>query len=149
MKVILKEDIKGTGKAGDIVKVSDGFARNQLLPKNLAVEATKANIKAIERQKAANEEKVALEKEEANRQKKELEGKKFVIKTKTGGGNKLFGSITSMNVAEVITKETGKEIDKKKIVLEKPIKNTGITEVQIKLYPEISANVKIEVIGEE
>lgn len=149
MKVILKEDIKGTGKAGDIVKVSDGFARNQLLPKNLAVEATKANIKAIERQKAANEEKVALEKEEANRQKKELERKKFVIKTKTGGGDKLFGSITSMNVAEVITKETGKEIDKKKIVLEKPIKNTGITEVQIKLYPEISANVKIEVIGEE
>ena len=91
----------------------------------------------------------SLEKEKANRQKKELEGKKFVIKTKTGGGDKLFGSITSMNVAEVITKETGKEIDKKKIVLEKPIKNTGITEVQIKLYPEISANVKIEVIGEE
>lgn len=148
MKVILKQDVKGTGKKGDIVNVSDGFARNRLFPKNLAVEATKANISVIERQKAAAEIKLAEERAEAEALKKELEGKKVVIKTKTGGGDKLFGSITSMNIAEAITEQTGKQVDKKKIVLDKPIKETGVTEVQVKLYPEISARVKVEVVGE-
>lgn len=148
MKVILKQDVKGTGKEGDIVNVSDGFARNRLFPKNLAVEATKANINIIERQKAAAEVKRAEERAEAEALKKELEGKKVIIKTKTGGGNKLFGSITSMNIADAISEQTGKQIDKKKIILDKPIKETGLTEIQVKLYPEISAKVKIEVVGE-
>lgn len=148
MKIILKQDVKGTGKTGDIVNVSDGYARNMLFPKKLAVEATKANINAIKRQKAAMEARIQEEREDAIKLKKELEGKKVVIKTKTGDGDRLFGSITSMNIAEAISQNSGKEIDKKKIVLDKPIKETGITEVQVKLYPEISATIKVEIVGE-
>lgn len=148
MKIILKQDVKGTGKAGDIVNVSDGYARNMLFPKKLAVEASKANINAIKRQKAAMEARIQEEREDALKLKKELEGKLVVIKTKTGDGDRLFGSITSMNIAEAISQNCGKDIDKKKIVLDKPIKETGITEVQVKLYPEISATIKVEIVGE-
>lgn len=148
MKVILKEDVKGTGKAGDIVNVSDGYARNMLFPRKLAIEATKANINTAKRQKAAAEAKIREEREEAIKLKNELEGKKFVIKTKTGDGNKLFGSITSMNIADVISEESKYQIDKKKIVLDKPIKETGVNEIQVKLYPEVSAMIKVEIVGE-
>lgn len=148
MKVILKEDVKGTGKSGDIVNVSDGYARNMLFPRKLAIEATKANINAVNRQKAAVNARIAEEKEEAIKIKKELEGKKFVIKTKAGDGNKLFGSITTMNIAEAISSESKYQIDKRKIVLDKPIKETGISEIQVKLYPEISATIKVEIVGE-
>lgn len=148
MKVILKEDVKGTGKSGDIVNVSDGYARNMLFPRKLAIEATKANINAVNRQKAAVNARIAEEREEAIKIKKELEGKKFVIKTKAGDGNKLFGSITTMNIAEAISSESKYQIDKRKIVLDKPIKETGISEIQVKLYPEISATIKVEIVGE-
>lgn len=148
MKVILKEDVKGTGKSGDIVNVSDGYARNMLFPRKLAIEATKANINAVNRQKAAVNARIAEEREEAIKIKKELEGKKFVIKTKAGDGNKLFGSITTMNIAEAISSESKYQIDKRKIVLDKPIKETGISEIQVKLYPEISATIKVEILGE-
>lgn len=145
MEVILKKDVKGTGKAGDIVRVSDGFARNKLIPSGAALEATDANKRAIAREKANLAEKIALEREEASKMAEAMQTKPLVVKTKVGEGGKLFGSITSMDIAEEIKKQFDIEIDKKKIVLDKPIKETGTTEVVVKLYEGITAAVKVTV----
>ena len=147
MEVILKQDVKGTGKAGDVVKVSDGFARNRLIPKGLAVEATEANRKAIEREKAKAAEKLAQNKAEAEEFARRLEGNQIVVKTKVGDNGKLFGSITSMDIAEAIKEQTGEDIDRRKIVLEKPIKETGVETVEIKLFQDISARVRVRIEG--
>ncbi|MBQ0040470.1 MAG: 50S ribosomal protein L9 [Clostridiales bacterium] len=145
MEVILKQDIKGTGKAGDIVKVNDGFARNKLIPSGVAVEATTANKRAIEREKANLAEKIAADKAAANELKGKLEAAAVELKTKVGEGGKLFGSITSMDIAEAIKNQLGLDIDKKKIVLAKPIKEIGKTDVEVKLYEGIAATVAVEI----
>ena len=138
----------GTGKAGDIVKVSDGFANNRLIPAGLAVPATNQNVKSAEKQKAFIEKKNAEEKAAAEATAKKLESKTVTIKTRVGDNGKLFGSITSMDIADAIQKQVGNKIDKKKIVLSKPIKEIGEHTVEVKLYPEVSATVKV-VIAEE
>lgn len=146
MEVILKQDVKGTGKAGETVKVSDGFARNKLIPSGLAVEATDANKKAMAREKAHLAEKIAADKAAASELAERMNAQPVVIKTKVGEGGKLFGSITSMDIADAIKEQIDVEVEKKKIVLSKPIKEIGETEVSVKLYEGISANliVKIE-----
>ncbi|MBQ3292573.1 MAG: 50S ribosomal protein L9 [Mogibacterium sp.] len=147
MEVILKKDVKGTGKEGQIVKVSDGFARNKLIPGGLAVEATPANKKAFEREKARAAEKLAQERAEAEKFAAKLRGRGVVIKTKVGDNGKLFGSITSMDIAQAIFDQTGEELDRRKIILDKPIKETGTTEVEIKVFQDISAKVKVRIEG--
>ena len=147
MEVILKKDVKGTGKAGDIVKVSDGFARNRLIPSGDAVEATEANKKMVARQNAKREEQLAQEKADAETLAKKLSKEQIVIKTKVGEGGRLFGSITSMDIAEAIKEQSGEDIDKRKIVLDKPIKETGISEVEIKLFSDVSAKIEVKVEG--
>lgn len=114
MLVILKKNVKGTGKAGDIVKVSDGFANNRLIPAGLAVPATNQNVKSAEKQKAFIEKKNAEEKAAAEATAKKLESKTVTIKTRVGDNGKLFGSITSMDIADAIQKQVGNKIDKKK-----------------------------------
>ena len=145
MKVILKKDVKGTGKAGDVVKVSDGFARNKLIPSGEAVEATKQNIRAIEKEKALKAEQEAQEKAEAQEIAAELEAKTIVIKVKTGEGGKLFGSITNKDVSEAIKEQNGRDVDKKKIELANPIKQVGSFTVQIKLHSAVTAEVNLVV----
>lgn len=148
MEVILKKDVKGTGKAGDVVKVSDGFARNKLIPGGLAVEATPANRKAIEREKAKAAEKYAAEKAAAEDLARRLEDKIVVVKTKVGDNGRLFGAITSMDIAGAIKEQTGEEIDKRKVILSKPIKETGVETVEIKLFQDVNAKVVIRIEGE-
>ena len=114
MIVILNRDVKGTGKAGDIVKVSDGYARNMLLPKGYATEATEGNIRSLEKQKALMEQKKAEEKAAAQEIAKKLEDVKVVIKTKSGEGGRLFGSITSKDIADAVKEQAKITIDKKK-----------------------------------
>ena len=145
MKVILTKDVKGTGKAGDVVKVSDGFARNKLIPSGEAVEATKQNIRAIEKEKALKAEQEAQEKAEAQEIAAELEAKTIVIKVKTGEGGKLFGSITNKDFSEAIKEQTGRDVDKKKIELANPIKQVGSFTVQIKLHSAVTAEVNLVV----
>lgn len=149
MLVILKKDVKGTGKAGDVVKVSDGFANNRLIPAGLAVPATDKNVRSIEKQKAFIAQKNAEEKAAAEASVKKLEEKPVVIETRVGENGKLFGSITSMDIADAIQKQLGKKVDKKKIVLSKPIKEVGETTVEVKLYPEVSANVRVVIAKEK
>ena len=145
MLVILNKDVKGTGKAGEIVKVSDGFARNMLFPKGLAKEATDANVRNLEKQKAAEAQKKAEEKAAALDLAKKLEDVKVVIKTKSGEGGRLFGSITSKDIADDTKKQTGFVIDKKKIQLNSPIKNMGKFDIKVKLYPEVVGVLTVEV----
>ena len=147
MEVILKQDVKGTGKEGQIVKVSDGFARNKLIPAGLAIEATEANKRAIAREKARRAEKIAQETAAAKAFAAELSKQPVTVKTKVGDNGKLFGSITSIDIAEAIREQTGNEVDRKKIVLAKPIKETGLHEVEIKLYTDVVAKIKVRIEG--
>ncbi len=148
MLVILKKDVKGTGKAGETVKVSDGFARNRLIPGGFAVEATDKNIKAAERDRAMKEKKDAEERADARALADELEKAPVSVKTRVGENGKLFGSITSMDIAAAIEAQTGKEIDRKKIVLPKPIKEIGTEEIEIKLHTDVTAKIKVKVEAE-
>lgn len=148
MIVILNKDVKGTGKAGDVVKVSDGYARNMLIPKGLATEATQGNIRHLEKQKAIAAEKKAEEKATAKEQAEKIGNLTVTIKTKAGDGGKIFGSITSKDIAEGLKSQHGIEVDKKKIQLSSPIKQTGEMSVDIKLYSEVSAELKVKIEAE-
>lgn len=145
MIVILNRDIKGTGKAGDVVKVSDGYARNMLLPKGYATEATDGNIRNLEKQKALAAEKKAEEKAAAQATAEKIAALSVEIKTKAGEGGKIFGSITSKDIADALKAQHNITVDKKKIQLDSPIKQTGEITVEIKLYTEVSAKLKVVV----
>lgn len=145
MIVILMKDVKGSGKAGDVVKVSDGYARNMLLPKGLAKEATEGNIRSLEKQKAIAAEKLEEQKAAAKEMAAKLEKITLKIESKGGDSGKLFGSITSKDIAEALEKQEGMKIDKKKIEMKTPIKQAGETEVALKLFTEISAQLKVSV----
>ena len=145
MLVILNKDVKGTGKAGDVVKVNDGFARNMLIPKGLATEATAGNVRQLEKKKAIEAEKKAEEKAAAVQLTEKIKTIAVVIKTKAGDNGKIFGSITSKDIAEELKKQHSIDVDKKKIQLSSPIKNTGEISVEIKLYSEVTATLKVVV----
>ncbi len=145
MIVILKRDVKGTGKAGDVVKVSDGYARNMLLPKGLAEEATKNNVHTLEKAREKREEEEKKAKAAAEKQAEEMKNMKVEIITKAGEGGKLFGSITTKDIADALKEQHGINIDKRKIVLDQPIKEIGVKRVKVKIYPEITATIAVEV----
>ena len=145
MKVILLEDVKSLGKKGDQVKVSDGYARNMLLPKKLGVEATPKNMNDL-KLKRAHEQKLAQEDLEAARDfAKNLEGKEVVLSLKVGEGGKTFGSISAREIAEAAKEQLRLTLDKKKLQLESPIKVLGVTEVPLRLHPEVTGTVKVVV----
>ena len=148
MIVILNRDVKGTGKAGDIVKVSDGYARNMLIPKGYAKETTEGNVRNLEKQKAIAAEKKAEEKAEAQALAEKINERSVTIKTKAGEGGRIFGSITSKDIADALADQHKLTVDKKKIQLDNPIKQTGELIVDIKLYPEVMAKLKVTVTVE-
>lgn len=145
MKVILKMDVKGLGKKGEIVNTSDGYARNFLFPKGTAVEATEGNLKAQEAFNSKELKKKADETEAARQLAKKISGLSINICVKTGESGKLFGSITSKDIAEELKKQHGIEIDKKKFVLDEAIKTAGEYNVEVKVYPEISGKLKVNI----
>ncbi|MEA4987400.1 MAG: 50S ribosomal protein L9 [Anaerovorax sp.] len=146
MQVILLKDVKGIGKAGTVAKVSDGYARNLLLPKGMAKEATPANLKELEAQAALNEAKRKEEMEAAQEIAKKIESITLNIKTKSGEGGRLFGSITNQDIANALKEQENIEIDKRKFVLKAPIKHIGEFSVEIKLYTDVTANCKVKVM---
>ncbi len=149
MQVILLKDVKGLGKAGQMVKASDGYARNFLFPKKLAMEATDANIALLEKQKKQIEAQRAMDIQVAEEMRGKIESAKpLKLVGKAGDNGKLFGAITAQDIADAFKKEYLVEIDKKKIVLDSPIKNLGPAEVMVKLYQDISAKLKLEVVQE-
>ncbi|HLA01008.1 MAG TPA: 50S ribosomal protein L9 [Thermodesulfovibrionales bacterium] len=147
MKIILKEDIKKLGKMGQIVDVADGYARNYLVPKGFAVEASTKNIRSLEHEKKIIQEKARKHKDSAQDLASRISAMTLTIKAKAGEEEKLFGSVTTMDIAEALLTQ-GVEIEKKKIVLEEPIKRLGSYSVQIKLHPDVSVPLTVQVIQE-
>jgi large subunit ribosomal protein L9 len=148
MKVILKQDVKGLGKKEDMVNVSDGYARNFLFPRGLAAEATANNINEMNTKKAAEKSRKERELAQAKELAKKVAGITVVIKSKSGENGKLFGSITSKDISDKLKSDFGFDIDKKKIVLPEPIKALGTTEVEVKLYPEVSTKLTVKTVQE-
>ncbi|MBQ9149200.1 MAG: 50S ribosomal protein L9 [Oscillospiraceae bacterium] len=146
MKVILLQDVKGKGKKGQMLEVSDGYARNFMLPKKLAIEATPDAINTMKMNDKAAQERIAREKAEAMDISKKLRALTLVVKAKGGGAGRLFGSVTNQEIADALAKNTGIKLDKRKIVISDPIKAVGTYTVNCKLGYEINAplTVKIE-----
>lgn len=147
MKVILLQDVKGSGKKGDVVNCSDGYARNFLFPKNLAIEATKGNMTELNNQKASVEHKRAVNRDNSSELKKRIEAAKITVSAKCGENGKLFGAVTSMDIEKAVKEQLGIEVEKRKIVLPEGIKSTGDYKVTVKLFEDISAELKIEIKG--
>ena len=148
MKVILTEDVKAQGKKGDLINVSDGYARNFLFPKGLAVEANAANVAERNSKLASIDHKKAEEKAAATELAAKLGTLTVVMTAKAGAGDKLFGSVTSKEIAEEIKKRYGLDVDKKKIVLDEPIRAFGAYKVVVKLHPEVSATLTVKIENE-
>lgn len=146
MKVILLKDVKGSGKTGDVVNVSDGYARNMLLPKGLAKEATANNLNVLKKKKAIATKEAEDALIGAKKLAEEIEKVKVILETKAGENGKIFGSITSKDICEKLKADFGIDVDKKKVALDSPIKTTGQFSLSVKVYPEVSANLKIEIL---
>ena len=147
MKVILKEDIKGVGKKDQIINANDGYARNFLYPKNLAVPADKGNLTNLQSKKTSEEHRKELERDKAKETAKKIEGILLKLPVKSGENGKVFGSITAKEIAENLEKQYKIIVDKKKINLQEPIKNLGTFNIEIKLYDGVIAKLKVNVIG--
>jgi large subunit ribosomal protein L9 len=145
MKVIFLQDVKGKGKKGEVKNVSEGYARNFLLPNKLAAEANAGNLKTLEVKKQGEEKRAEEKLNEAKTYKDELEKLTVEIKAKAGEGGRLFGAVTSKQIAETLAKMK-KKVDKRKIELNEPIRALGYTNVPIKLHPEVTATIKVHVI---
>ncbi|MCQ2465085.1 MAG: 50S ribosomal protein L9 [Oscillospiraceae bacterium] len=145
MKVIFMQDVKGTAKKGEVKNVADGYARNSLIPKGLAVEATAKNMSDLKGKQDSAQHKIDVDKAEANRIAGVIGEKKVVIKAKAGSAGKLFGAVTSAQIADEIAAQFGEKVEKKKISLKTEIKNFGTYDAEIKLYTGISAKMTVEV----
>ena len=148
MKLILTTDVKNLGKKDEMVQVSDGYGRNYLIPRGLAVEATAANINQMKDKQNAAATKQKREQAAAESYKEQLEGEVIVVKARAGENGKLFGAVASKDIAEAVEKQLGFKLDKKKIVLDEPVKNTGKKQVPVKLYPGITATLDVSVEAE-
>lgn len=146
MKVILTADVKGQGKKGELVEVSEGYGRNFLLPRNLAKLATADNVNMMKQADASKAHKIAVEKQSANEIAAKLEAVKVVIHAKAGQGGRLFGAVTSKEISEELNKQHKIDIDKRKIVLQEAIKAFGSYSVEAKLYVEIIGKINVQVV---
>jgi large subunit ribosomal protein L9 len=145
MKVILKVDVQGSGKAGELINAKDGYARNYLLPRGLAIEANTQALNEMHNKDDAKKFKAEKEKQTAQEIAKRLKDVTVKVSAKAGTGGRLFGAVTSKEIATAVKQQFKLDIDKRKIVLEKDIKAFGITEIEIKLYPGIATKLKVEV----
>ena len=145
MKVVLRANVKGAGKKDQMVEVSDGYARNFLLPRGLAVAANTAAINEVKTKESAKQHRAEVELSEAQATAAKINGITVHVKARAGQGGRLFGAVTGKDIAEALGKATGAEVDKRKVVLDADIKNYGQYEVEIKVYPGVAAKVKVVV----
>jgi large subunit ribosomal protein L9 len=148
MKVILKQDVPRLGKQGDVVNVNDGYARNFLFPRQLAQEATAGSLKEVERQRKLQAAKEQRAEEEARSLAQRLTGSKVVVTARSGEGGRLFGSITNQDIAAAIKKQLKLTVDKRKIELKEPIKALGEYNVTLRLYTDVTSEIKVQVVPE-
>ncbi len=148
MEIVLLEDVKALGKKGQVVKVSDGYARNFILPKKLGVEATPKNLNELKLQKANEERLAAKQLAEAKELGEKLNASKVTLAIKAGENGKAFGSVSGKEIAAAAASQLGLELDKKKLVLPEPIKALGTYEVPVKLHKDVAAKLTVEVVAE-
>lgn len=148
MQVILRERLENLGSEGDVVDVKPGYARNYLIPKGLAYEASAANVRRLEAERAAQERRDAATLDEARQRAGALEGVSLTFHARAGQEGKLFGSITSADIAEKLASQ-GVEIDRRTIELDEPIKSLGVTRVPVRLHPQVKPEIQVWVIAEE
>ena len=149
MKVILTQDVRGLGRAGEVVEVADGYGRNYLVPKGLAVAATGGTIKAVEHQQALVRRKLEKERAEAESLAARLQGASVVVRARAGESGRLFGSVTAADVAEALAQQLGARVDRRRVELEGPIKSLGTYPVTLRLAPGISAQVQVVVEADQ
>ena len=149
MKVILLKDIPGTGKKDQIVEVSDGFGRNYLLPRKMAMEATAGTVNAIERSKQAEKHRADVKRDEAEKMARALKGKTVIVKVRAGEGGRLYGSITGQEIAEALKAQHGVELDKRKVELTEPVRTVGQTTIVLKLSAGVSTRMIMNVVAAE
>ncbi|HHY09387.1 MAG TPA: 50S ribosomal protein L9 [Firmicutes bacterium] len=148
MKVILQQDVKNIGKKGEVVNVAEGYGRNFLIPRGLAVEASAGNLRQVEHQRRAEEKRAERELKAAQKVAAELKGRSLKLEARVGGAGKLFGSITSQEIADQLRSQFSVEIDKRKIELSEPIRSLGSYSVLVKVHPQVHVTVNVEVVGE-
>ncbi len=149
MKVVLTQEVKGLGHAGQIKEVADGYARNYLLPKGLATVATAGAVKEVEQRQAAEKKRQDKLDEEMRSIGKKLDGTNITVRAKVGEGGKLYGSITSQDIADALESQASQSVDKRRIEIEEPIRHVGSYKIQVKLSKNVTANVNLTVEGEE
>ncbi|MBC8529425.1 50S ribosomal protein L9 [Christensenellaceae bacterium NSJ-44] len=148
MKVILLADVKGTGKKNEVAEVSEGYARNFLFPRKLAVEATAAQLNSIRLKQDAQAHRKQQEKQDAQALAQKMEGKRVKIAARVGKDGRLFGSITAKEIAQAMQQQLGMEVDRRKVELAEPIRALGSVQVLVRYYPEITFNILVDVVGE-
>ena len=146
MKVILQQDVRSQGKKGEIITVSDGYARNFLLPRKLAIEATADALNAVRNHDEAVARRREMEKQEAQEIAGKLSSMPVKLQKKAGAGGKLFGAVTAKEIADALKAQYGAEVDHRKIVIDTPIKNFGTYELKVRLFPEIAGTLRVSVI---
>ncbi|MFC7440144.1 50S ribosomal protein L9 [Laceyella putida] len=148
MKVILQQDVKGTGKKGEVKEVSEGYARNFLFPRKLAIPATEGNMNTLKEKQRLEAKRKEEELKEAQELGKRIDTLTVKLSTKTGEGGRVFGSITSKQISQALKQQHQLQIDKKKILLDEPIRALGVTKVPVKLHPKVSATLSVHVVEE-
>ena len=147
MKVVLLKDVPGTGKKDQIVEVSDGFGRNYLLPRKMAVEATAGTVNAIERSKSAEKHRADVKRDEAEKLARELKGKAVIMKVRAGEAGRLYGSMTTQEVSDALKAQLGIDVDKRKIELDENVRTVGQTTITLKLHPGVSTRMIVNVVA--
>jgi large subunit ribosomal protein L9 len=145
MKIVLREDVDNLGKKGEIVDVADGYARNYLVPRGLALRASRGSQKQADAMRRNREARETRERETAMALASQFEGRTIAIKARAGAEGKLFGSVTAIDIAEAVHKQTGAEIDRRRIDLDEPLKELGGVDLQVRLHPDVVANLHVEV----
>lgn len=145
MKIVLRDDVDNLGKKGDVVEVAAGYARNYLVPRGLALQAHRGAQKQADAMRRNREARDAREREAAQALAAQFEGRTIAIKARAGGEGRLFGSVTSVDIAEAVLAQTGAEIDRRKIDLDEPLKELGGVDLHVRLHPEVVANLHVEV----
>jgi large subunit ribosomal protein L9 len=148
VKVLLREDVESLGKKGDLLDVADGYARNYLVPKGLAIQASKGAVKQADAMRRNREARDARDREAADAVRARLDGQRFRIPARAGEGGRLFGSVTNVDIAAAVAAQVGVDVDRRDITLADPLKELGEVEVPVKLHEDIVANLTIEVVAE-
>ena len=145
MKILLRADVENLGKKGDLVDVADGYARNYLVPRGLALKASRGAQKQADAMRRNREAREARDRDAAQALAAQFDGRTITIKARAGGEGRLFGSVTSADIADAVQKQTGAELDRRKIALDEPLKELGSAELQVRLHPEVTATLLVEV----